>query len=71
MTKELVEELIKAVKEDNLYDFIANNYTRFSQYELARIAMELDFTCNKRPTDAIREDLVAGLLDYLWPEDDE
>lgn len=68
MTKELTEELLTAIKEDCLYDFIANNYTRLSQYELARIAMELEFVCNRRPTDYIKEILIGGLREEF--EDD-
>ena len=68
MTKELKDELFTAIKEDHLYDFIANNYTELSQYELARIAMELEFVCNRRPTDHIKEILIDGLREEF--EDD-
>ena len=69
MTKELKEEFFAAIKENLLYDFIANNYTRLSQYELARIAMELDFVCNKKPTDEIKEELIDGIINYLGEDD--
>lgn len=71
MTKELKEGLFEAIKEDCLYDFIANNYTELSQYELARIAMDLYFVCivcNRRPTDHIKEILIDGLREEF--EDD-
>ena len=69
MTKELARGLLTAIKENLLYDFIANNYTRLSQYELARIAMELDFVCNKKPTDEIKEELIDGIINYLGEDD--
>ena len=69
MTKELARELLTAIKEDCLYDFIANNYTRLSQYELARIAMELELVCNRRPTDEIKEELIDGIINYLGEDD--
>lgn len=71
MTKELAEELLTAIKEDCLYDFIANNYDKFSKYELARIAMDLYFVCivcNRRPTDHIKKILIDGLREEF--EDD-
>lgn len=71
MTKELKDELFATIKEDRLYDFIANNYTTLSKYELARIAMELNFVCfvcNRRPTDHIKEALIDGLREEF--EDD-
>lgn len=69
MTKELARELLTAIRENRLYDFIANNYTRLSQYELARTAMELDFVCNKKPTDEIKEELIDGIINYLGEDD--
>lgn len=71
MTKELTKELFAAIREDRLYGFIANNYTKFNQYELSGIAMELYFVCfvrNRKPTDAIKEELINGLREEF--EDD-
>lgn len=71
MTEKLAEELFITIKEDRLYDFIANNYTELSKYELARIAMELYFVfsvCNRKPTDEIKEALIVGLREEF--EDD-
>lgn len=73
MTKELTEELFTAIKEDCLYDFIANNYTRLSQYELARIAMDLylvGFVYNRKPTDKIKKILIDGLREEFEDDDD-
>ena len=39
------------------------------KYELARIAMELDFVCNKKPTDEIKEELIDGIINYLGEDD--
>lgn len=71
MTKELARELFTAIKEDCLYDFIANNYDKFSKYELARIAMDLYFICfvyHRKPTNKIKEELISGLREEF--EDD-
>ena len=70
MTKKLARELLTAIKEDCLYDFIANNYDKFSKYELARIAMDLYFLCFvwRKPTDKIKKELVDGLREEF--EDD-
>ena len=37
------QALIEALKEGNLYDFMANNYHKFSKEELVYIIKELDF----------------------------
>ena len=37
------KELLQALKERNLYDYIANNYWRLSKEELAFIGKELAF----------------------------
>ena len=41
MEKELQNELLQAIKEDNLYDFICNNYYLLSKEELKDLAKEL------------------------------
>ena len=40
---ELQEELIQAIEEDCLYDWIASNYWKLSKEELKDIILELDY----------------------------
>ena len=42
--KSLKQEMIESIKNDLFYDFIANNYYRFSKIELATIIKEFEFT---------------------------
>ena len=37
------KELLEAIKNDMVYDYVANNYWRLSKQELAYIAKELAF----------------------------
>lgn len=40
------KELLEAIKNDMVYDYVANNYWKLTQYELAYIAKELAFAVN-------------------------
>ena len=40
------KELLKAIKNDMVYDYVANNYWKLTPYELAYIAKELAFAVN-------------------------
>ena len=42
--KTLKEEMIESIENDTFYDFIANNYHRFTKDELATIIKEFEFT---------------------------
>ena len=45
------EELLKALKEGNLYGFICQNYHHFTKEELKDIIKELDFALWDRDKD--------------------
>lgn len=53
------EEVMKAIEEDRLYDFIANNYWRMSQEELKDVLLEVIWSNN--PTDENKEYLLTCL----------
>lgn len=43
MTKTLLDEIRKAVRDDRFFDFIANNYYRMEKEDLKQIIMEMDW----------------------------
>lgn len=53
------KQLLEAIKNDMVYDYIANNYWKLTPYELAYIAKELAFAVNS----ALRED-----AQLVWDE---
>jgi hypothetical protein len=42
--KTLKEEMIESIENDTFYDFIANNYHRFTKDELATIIKEFEYS---------------------------
>lgn len=43
MEKHTVEKLIQAIRDDNLYDYISNNYWEMTKEELAVVIKEYDY----------------------------
>lgn len=43
MTREQKKEVIKALREDTLFDYLANNYYKFDKEDLKDIAKELAY----------------------------
>ena len=44
MDEKIFNELLDAIQDDTLYDFICNNYTLFYRDDLANIIKEIMFT---------------------------
>lgn len=57
------DEVMKAIEEDKLYDFIANNYWRMSKEELKDVLLEVIWSND--PTDENKEYLLT-LLSERW-----
>lgn len=55
MTEQLKKELIEQIKLGSIYDWLCNNYTQCTQWELVDIAKELAFelysVCEKNLND--------------------
>lgn len=67
-------ELLNAIKEGNLYDYVANNHHKFSVGELARVIMELDYAIYSNFSSAERNNVyedMYGELKELWQEYEE
>ncbi len=67
------EELIQAIKNRNLYDFIGNNGHNYSKTDLINIIKELDYAFyrlpNTRAEYSMGMDDCADNLSELWAED--
>ena len=67
------EELIQAIKNHNLYDFIGNNGHNYSKADLINIIKELDYAFYKLPNAraeySVGMDDCADNLSDLWAED--
>ena len=67
------EELIQAIKNRNLYDFIGNNGHNYSKTDLINIIKELDYAFYRLPN--ARAEYFMGMddcadnLSDLWAED--
>ena len=56
------DEIMKAIEENKLYDFIANNYWNMTKEELKDVILELAWVCGDIETnDASRQELLANL----------
>ena len=53
------DEIMKAIEENRLYDFIANNYWRMSKDELKDVLLEVIWSND--PTNENKEYLLANL----------
>ena len=58
-------EIIQAMKDNHLYDYVANNYYNFSKEELRDIILELDYLLFVH--DIKERDAVPHMFDR-WPE---
>ncbi len=71
--KTLKEEMREALENDMFYDFISNNYHRFTKDELATIIKEYEFTryrVEKSGMDFLDE-LWENLEENFFNEDEE
>lgn len=62
-------ETLNAIKDDRLYDFLANEGWRMTKDEVLAIAKELAFAISDRKVD-VKEDLINELEDRLTDEDE-
>lgn len=63
------KELVKAIKNNHLFDYIGNNGYEFSQYELIQIIKELVATCDDvlklyYEQDVFNERLLDNMFEY-------
>jgi len=68
------QELINAIKEGKLYDYISNNYTKFTDYELSTIIKEQDYIIyqlkkrdfvDKEDIEELEDEMIEVLADRL------
>ena len=57
------DEIMKAIEEDRLYDFIANNYYKMSKEELKDVLLEVIWNCNE---DGLMNLSIANSLSERW-----
>ena len=70
--KTLKEEMIEAIENDTFYDFISNNYYRFTKDELATIIKEFEYTryeVEKRGYEFVPR-LIENLEDFFKDDED-
>lgn len=70
MTPELKTKLIKAVKEDRLYDFIANHYYEMDKEELKDVFLEVIYAIHESEiyitnVNAIQEQIIENIEDNI------
>lgn len=53
-----MEDLIKAIKEEREYDFIANNYLKYSKEELKNILLEFIYA---RYEDYSKDEIIENI----------
>lgn len=72
--KTLKEEMIESIENDTFYDFIANNYYRFTKDELATIIKEFEYTRYRTEKFSgcvdFREELIENLEENFEDEED-
>lgn len=58
-------ELIEAIKEDRLMDYISSNYHKFSKEELKILIVELAYHSDVRTNRATKREIIEELEDRL------
>lgn len=58
------KEILQAIKDNNLYGFIANNYNQISKEKLKDLILELDFIITEE-FDIKNTELNNTLIEYL------
>ena len=76
MTHNLKERLLNSVRNDMLYDFVANNYSSMSKSEIKDIALEAIYAFYVALETAydpkkLKADLMNELEDRIYDDDDE
>lgn len=68
MTNKQVDEIVNAIKEDTLYDYIANNYYQFNTYDLKDILLEIIYVTNDYILENEKE-LIANIKERVCYDD--
>ena len=76
MTHNLKERMLNSVRNDMLYDFVANNYSSMSKQEIKDIALEAIYAFYEAIETAydpkkLKADLTNELEDRIYDDDDE
>ena len=67
------KELLEAIKNHMLYDYIANNYWKLTQYELGFIAKELAFAVDialKKDAKLVWDEMQENVENDIKEEDE-
>lgn len=60
------QEIIKAIKEDRLYDFIANNYWNMNKEIIRDLLMEIYYILRYEENDILSSDMLnERIINYL------
>ena len=62
------DEIMKAIEENRLYDFIANNYWRMSKDELKDVILELAWVCSDINTNEETKQQLLTNLSERWED---
>lgn len=65
MTNKEIEGLISAIKDDTLYDYIANNYYKWSKDDLKNILLEIIWTTRNYTLEEGEKELIENLKERL------
>lgn len=66
MTKKELGKIVNAIKQDRLYDYLANNYWNMSKEDIKDIALEL---IASESNEELIDNLINYRFDYLTEED--
>ena len=59
------EELLRAIDEDRLYDYIADNYHKMSKFELRTVLLEVIYHYGQALGRSLTEDEKEEMKEYL------
>lgn len=71
MENHTIEKLIQAVRDDNLYDYIANNYCEMTKEELAVVIKEYDYILYYESRASINGDIIITRKELMEKLADE
>lgn len=69
MTNKEIEGLISAIKDDTLYDYIANDYYKWSKDDLKNILLEIIWTARNYTLEEGEKELIENLKERLCYDD--
>ena len=77
LTSEKYKEMLVAVKEDRMYDWVAMNFYELSSWECEDIMLEYIYAVHKMyafpytDSDVVMDEVYENLKSYLLDEDEE